>query len=453
MPRRDVRTSKRAMGFLSFLIAVAVLSALGLVCAIVLQDRARPVSTDAVTDPGATSGPVGDGFVDANAMADSEIVLQAPSYSEPAFVRATLEPGVTPTPRPTATPKPTMRVSDPSAPQRPVAAAEGMLPVFSKAFTEEKVIAITVDECSGVKITQQFLELAQKYGAKLTLFPCGENVMKAGMADVMRLAVFQLGFEIENRGYDTISRIYKAPDTVMVQEIWKQSVAVNFVLGMKYAPHFYRLYGGLGENDRRTHAYLMQEGYMGVAHWTCSCTGMKASRLKDRLTPGGIYAFRTTPEDGELLRSFLEYAQGQGYRMVTLNELFGYPANEYHAIEGSLLSEKMPAFSYDVKKFYDIYPGEASWAVYNMQLRLAELGYLLPHNVDGIFGEVSSDALRMFQAQTGKPASGAADVTTLKTLYADDAPRNPVVLDTPTPAPGELWEEGELVPSETEQIP
>ena len=386
MPNRDVRTSKRAMGFLSFLIAAAVVAALGLVCAIVLRERARPA--DVAVEPSAAPG--SDRFVDANATPDSGIVLKAPSYSEPAFIQVTLEPGVTPSPVPTPTPRPTKNLNDPDAPQRPVAAEPGMLPIFSKAFTEQRIIAITLDECSGSTITRQFLDLAQSFNAKLTLFPCGENVMKEGMAEVLRLAVYQMGYEVENRGYDTISRLFQSPDGTLVQEVWKQNVAVNFVLGVKYAPHFFRLYGGLCENDRRTHAYLKQEGYLGIAHWTCSCTGMKLAKLKEKLTPGGVYAFRTTPQDGELMKSFMEYAQTQGYRMVTMNELFGYPANEYHAIEGSLLSETMPVFKYEIGTDHDIFPGEASWDVYNMLLRLAELGYMLPHAVDGIFGEGST---------------------------------------------------------------
>ena len=322
--------------------------------------------------------------------------------------------------------------------------------MFSKANREDKVIAITLDECSGVNITRQFLTLAQEYGAKLTLFPTGENVMKAGMADVMRMALFQMGFEIENRGYSTISRFYQATDGVMVQEIWKQSVAVNFVLGVRYQPHFLRVYGGVGEYDHRTHAYLKQQGYLGIAHWTYSCTGMKARKLASSLTPGAIYSFRTTSEDGELMKALMEAAREEGYRMVTLNELFGYPSNAYETVEGSLLSETMPQFSYPDNTQYDVFPGETSWDVYSLQSRLAQLGYMLPGEVDGRFGEGTTDALRMFQAQAGRAASGAGDVATLKALYSQDAPRNTAKLETPTPAPGELWEEDEdeLVPSE-----
>lgn len=441
MPRRAVRNSKRAMGLLSALIAVAAVVALGLVCAIVIREWKRPPQPEATAAPESEAP---------DATPRAELILRASNYVEPEVVRATPQPGLTATPEPTQAPAATLDASDPYARLRPQPQAANLLPVFSKAYTDQRVIAITVDECSGAKITEEFLDAALEYRARLTLFPTGENIMKAGMPEVLRKAAFQMNCEIENRGYTAMARLFRCIDVMMVQEIWKQSVALNFVLGVKYQPHFLRVYGGVGEYDPRTHAYLAQQGYMGVAHWTVSCTGMKRSALTGKLAPGAIFAFRSTKEDLKLMTALMDAAQEAGYSMVTLNELFGYPSNSYARAEGSLLSETMPPFSYDVRDFYDLYPGEASWSVYNMQLRLARLGYMLEDDVDGIFGEQSTEAMRMFQAQIGRPASGAGDVGTLKRLYAADAPQNPVPLVTPTPGPDDLWEERELIPQEQE---
>ena len=442
MPKRAVRKSKRATGFLSFLIVVLALAAVGLVCAIVIQERAKPAQVDTVTeDPGGS-------FVDASDLPETEIVLRAASYEEPGYIKGTRDPGqalsVTPTPEPTLDP------NDPNARLRPMPLGEGLLPVFSSAFTDDKVIAITLDECAGVAITTKFVELAQLYGAKLTLFPSGEYVMKAGMADVLRKCAFDLGYEIENRGYSATARIFQYPDDMMVQEIWMQSVAVSFNLGVKYEQHFFRPYGGLGEYDHRTHAYLQQQGYKGVAHWTYSCSGMDIDKLVEKLKPGGIYSFRATEADGQRMSALMQAAREQGYRMVTLNELFGYEANTWHTVTDSLLSEVMPSFSYQSSRDYDIYPGESSWDVCLIQSRLVALGYLKIDQVDGIFGEGTAEALRLFQAQLGRPASGIGDPGTLELLYADDAPANPAILtDTPAPGSGPLIEEENLVPSQT----
>ena len=426
MPRRSVRTRKRTMGVLSFLIGLTVVAAIGLICAIVIKDRLSPREQD-IAAPEPSDG----FFVDAKNMPETQMVLRASSFSDEYLPTPTPDPDHTPTPEPTPAPTPDM--SDPSAGLRPVAMSPNMLPIFKRAFTEDKVIAITLDECSGQKITGAFVKLAQQYGAKLTLFPTGENVMKEGMNVLLRKCVFELGYEIENRGYSSFAKLYQYIDNLMVQEIWKQSIALNYALGVKYQPHFYRMYGGLGENDPRTHAYLRQQGYLGVAHWTVACSGIDPETISSKLTPGGIYLFKSNEEDGERMYALMRAAKDAGYRMVTLNELFGLPANEYHQVQGSLLAEKMPVFRYDPTDYYDLFTGDAAWAVALVQNRLTELGYLPEESADGIFGEGTAQGVRLFQVEMGRAASGVADVATQKALFAADAPANPRPLETPVP--------------------
>lgn len=444
MPKRSVRARRRNMGFLSVLIGLTALAAVALVCAIVVRERLQPAEVDVVAPEG------GEGFVDVSDLPDTEIVLKASTFSEKYLPTPTPAADWTPEPTESPTPRPTLDASDPYSARRPVAMGDDLLPVFKKAFTEEKVIAITLNECSGATITQNFVDMAQKYGARLTLFPTGENILKAGMGDLLKKCVFELGYEIENRGYTAYARLYRCPANLMVQEVWKQSIALSFVLGVKYDQHFYRMYGGLGESDPRTHAFLKEQGYLGIAHWTVSGSDTSIGRIPGKLTPGGIYSFKSTEDDGKRMQALMEAAQKQGYRMVTMNELFGYSPNSYHSVQGSLLSETMPTFAYDDDALFDLYPGDASWAVYKLQERLIQLQYLPEGEADGIFGEGTSDALRMFQAQVGQAASGAGNVATLELLYAADAPVNPnPVTDEPEAVnPNQLLiEEGELLPS------
>ena len=426
MPRRSVRTRKRTMGVLSFLIGLTVVAAIGLICAIAIKDRLTPRDWES-TAPAPTDG----FFVDAKNMPETQIVLRADSFSEEFLPTPTPDPDQTPTPEPT--PEPTPDMSDPLAGLRPVAMSPNLLPIYKKAFTEEKVIAITLDECSGAKITGAFVKLAQQFDAKLTLFPTGENVMKENMNTLLRKCVFELGYEVENRGYSDFAKLYQYIDNLMVQEIWKQSIALNYALGVKYTPHFYRMYGGLGENDPRTHAYLKQEGYLGVAHWTVACSGMDPEKIASKLAPGGIYLFKSNEEDGQRMYELMKAARDSGYRMVTMNELFGLPANEYHQVQGSLLAEKMPVFHYDPTDYYDLFTGDAAWAVALLQNRLTELGYLPENSADGIFGEGTAQGVRLFQVEIGRAASGVGDIATQKALYAEDAPANPRPLETPVP--------------------
>ena len=349
------------------------------------------------------------------------MVLTADSFQEGGEIPV-LTPSPTPSPEPTPSPAPTFNPDEPYALVRPQATQPGFLPVFEKANTDEKRIAITVDECSGGKITIEFTKVAQTYGAKLTLFPTGENVMRKGMADVLKTCYYTLGYEIENRCYSTTAKLYTMNDTMMAAEIWKQSIAVSYVLGTRYYPHFLRLYGGDGENDGRTHAYLAQEGYLGVAGWTFNGGTMNQGRIGNNLAPGNIYYFKTTKEDLRMMELLMDEAKGQGYEMVTLNELFGYEPNRTVDVN-NILAENMPELADKNVPYYFMKTGDCTWATNLLQRRLIELGYLAEGSADGVFGSGTAAALSAFQAKLGLAATGAADVTTQEKLYDRNAPR------------------------------
>ena len=390
MPRRTIHRRRRAQGgCLSFAIAALTVVALALVMAIVVTNRLKsPADHVGVQVAGNRDG----SFVDANnpPVEDHEMVLTAGQLGQGNGEIVVLTPSPTPEPEPTPSPEPTFNPNDPYALVRPQPTQEGFLPIFTKAYIDEPKIAITVDECSGAGITRKFADLVLEYNAKLTLFPTGESVMKKGMDEALRYCFNSLEFEIENRCFSTTAKLYALNDTLMVSEIWKQSLAVSYVLGVKYHPHFLRLYGRDGENDLRTHTFLKQEGYMGIAGWTYN-----GSRMEE--------------------------AKHQGYEMVTLNELFGYEPN---LIETgvNVLTEDMPEIREKKIPYYFMKTGDCTWATNLLQRRLTDLGYLPPGSADGVYGSSTAAALSAFQAKLGIAATGAADVLTQEKLYADDAP-------------------------------
>jgi len=422
MPRRTIHRRRRAQGgCLSFAIAALAVVALALVMAIVVTNRMKPPA-DRVGGP--VAGNPGGSFVDAKnpPVEDHEMVLTAGQLDQGSGEEiVVLTPSPSPTPEPTPSPEPTYNPDEPYALVRPQPTQEGYLPVFNKANTEKRQIAITLDECSGAAITTKFVEEAVKYGAKLTLFPSGENVMKKGMDAVLKRCVFTLGFEVENRCYSTTARLYTLNDTMMASEIWKQSLSVSYVLGVKYHPHFLRLYGRDGENDLRTHMYLAQEGYMGISGWTYNGSRMEEGRIGNNLAPGNIYYFKSTEADLRKLTLLLVEAREQGYEMVTLNELFGYEANECEEVD-NVLAEDMPELQNRNVPYYFMKSGDCTWATNLLQRRLIQLGYLPEGSADGVYGSGTAAALSAFQAKLGMAATGAADVQTQEKLYADDAP-------------------------------
>ena len=418
MSRRSLHRRQRAQGgCLSWAIGLLAVAALALVAALIITSRLPKPKPDAVA-PQATAQEAPEGTIPPGGLG---MVLTADSFQDAGVGQIpVLTPSPTPTLEPTPTPRPTYNPDEPFALVRPQATAPGFLPVFVKANTEDKRIAITVDECSGAAIVEDFARTAAKYGAKLTLFPTGENVMRKGMADVLKVCYYTMGFELENRCYSGTARLYTMNDAMMASEIWKQEIALSYILGVRYHPHFLRLYGGDGENDLRTHTFLYEQGYLGVAHWTFNGGTMAEGKIGTNLAPGNIYFFKTTREDLRMMDLLMDEARGQGYEMVTLNELFGYEANEAEDV-GNILAETMPELVGEVP-YYFMKTGDCTWAAYLLQRRLIELGYLSEGSADGVFGSGTAAALSAFQAKLGLAATGAADPITQEKLYASDAP-------------------------------
>lgn len=426
MSRNKRRVHSNSIGCLPVMIALLSLAAVALVVAIVISTCYTPTEDELVVQDVGSGRYVDVSNVDAS---ENQLVLNAASYED--SLANDVEIQVTPTP----TPAPLPTLSTVSKKTRSVLAptptAEGFLPIYRKANTDELTIAITVDECNGVTITKKIALMARYYGAKLTLFPTGDNLNRKGMDKVLRTCVNKLNFEIENRGYDTICQIYRLPEEKMCEQIWKQSIQLDNVLGVRYQPHFLRLYGGNGENDLRIHGYLNQLGYYGVASYTYNGNAMSAKKLVKTLSPGNIYMFKSTARDAKKMSALMKAAKAGGYKMVTLNTLFGYSSNATKKITGNIFSESMPTLGDYNNHFYFMKKGDCTWAVYQLQKRLEYLGYLHPGSADGVFGKNTSVVLSVFQAKCGLAATGAADVVTQQRLYAPDAP----LADIATPAP------------------
>ena len=264
--------------FFSSLIVLFFCCAVVLVIAIVVDNRMDAPADQTVqslnTEPAATTAP---------------LTLQAASVPEPE----------TPvTAEPTAAPE----FEEPEF---------EFLPIYTRAETADKVIAVTVDDCSNMDNLRKAVVICKQLDAKLTLFPLGQVVMQEGMSDVLQLCVEQLGYEIENRTWSN-GALYQLPDSQFASEIWSADIAVDYRLNANYDMHFFRMRGGSGTRDTRTHAYLKQLGYDAIVTWTEAAGDSTAEELCQSLAPGNIYLFSTTSEDIDKLAVFMSYAREQG---------------------------------------------------------------------------------------------------------------------------------------------
>lgn len=313
-----------------------------------------------------------------------------------------------------------------------------LLPVISKVDTQEKKIAITIDDLNEVGNLNEIMDLAISYNAKLTLFPIGENVTKkADLRAALRRA-YELGFEIENHTYSHVD-LYSLTDREMAGQIIYQNRAVNEALGLDYEMHFLRMKGGNGEYDLRSHMYLIQNGYKGVVDWYWSGTSVSAASSAQALTNGAVYLFHCKDKDLEKLRMLIPYFAEQGYQMVTLNELVGIEMNAVKPLDEEAMDAPVPEpgeFIYNEENYVLIGKKHYTqmYAVQLIQRRLMELGYLdASAAVDGDYGSVTRAAVVLFQEHNGLTADGLAGAETQKKLFSEEALPNPTAAVTPSP--------------------
>ena len=294
----------------------------------------------------------------------------------------------------------------------PATATFEYLPVYKRADVYEPKIAITVDDCFQVENLQTICTTAYKNGGKLTIFPIGENLSKSGMADTLKTCVFKLGYEVENHTWSH-ERIFRLPEYEMAKQIWDQSQAVNLALGVNYQQHFFRLMGGDGSSDQRTHSYLKQLGFKGIAEWSLSGSDAEFDEICAHLQPGAIYLFHTTDRDTEMLKRFIPYVAAQGYQMVTMNELLGFEDNaisEYSA-------QAMPVPQPYEEDYRTHKVGDYAWNIVRMQDKLRSMGLLVMDGAStGYYGKQTAAAIQAYQEQQGLPATGEADSETQRRL-------------------------------------
>ena len=328
---------------------------------------------------------------------------------------------VEPEPEPASTPVPASGMTAEEAARRaqtrPSPAAEGFLPVFTHAETDEKIVAITVDDCYQADNLKQIVDKAIEVGGKLTIFPIGENVLKSKQSEVLKYA-WEQGFELENHTF-THNGLFYVSDEVLAEEIYKQQLALCQILGVEYQCHFLRPKGGDARHDQRIQKYAEQLGYYGIAHWSASGTAGKNAIAK-ALKPGAIYLFHTTDKDREKLLLFIPWVIEQGYRLVTLNEMFGYPQNETRELTTPIAEHTIPPLEPYEMVYVPLKKTAYCWEAYLLQQKLIELGYM-EGEPDGVYGDGSVNAIKAYQKDHGMKETGEASAELVREIIEGTA--------------------------------
>ena len=367
----------------------------------------RPVNAPAATPTAAPVAPIEDDGIAGEGF-DTHIDVDATDTPEP-----TEAPEPTPAPKAAAEPDEAPVSDADRAATRPEPTAEGFLPVFSKADTEEKIIAITVDDCFQAQNLRNIVDCALENDGKLTIFPIGENVIKAEQSEVLKYA-WEKGMELENHTF-THSGLYNSSDKRLAEQIYEQQMTLCYILDKEYQCHFLRPRGGDARNDQRMHAYARQMGYYGIAHWCVDGSRSDDKQLAKGLKPGAIFLFHTTDNDWSILERFIPWATQKGYKLVTLNEMFGYPENETSELASPAKGRPVPTLAPDERVYTTRKKTSYSWYAYELQEKLIELGYLTGEP-DGVYGEDCAAAVSAYQKDNGLEVTGEADPELLEEL-------------------------------------
>ena len=311
----------------------------------------------------------------------------------------------TPVPTPEPTPEPVQEAASLRALTRPTPTAQGFMPVFSKADTEEKIVAITVDDCFQAENLQQIVDKAIEVGGKLTIFPIGQNVLKEKQSQILKYA-WENGFELENHTF-THNGLFYATNEELADEIYQQQMALSYILGVEYQCHFLRPRGGDARGDQRLQMYARQMGYYGIAHWSVSGSSSD-EKIAKGLKPGAIFLFHTTNPDLDKLLRFIPWVVEQGYQLVTLNEMFDYPANEFSELTTPANGRVSPALEPYEMVYVPLKKTTYSWETWLFQEKLIALGYLTGEP-DGVYGDGCVAAVKAYQRDHGLEQTGVAD--------------------------------------------
>ena len=351
-----------------------------------------------------------DPVVEAAALATPEPKGEPAEAAEPALAD-------TPEPTPAPTPVPTPEALSKRALTRPTPTAEGFMPVFSKAETDEKIIAITVDDCFQADNLKQIVDAAIAVGGKLTIFPIGFNAIKPAQAEVLRYA-YANGFEIENHTYSH-NGLYAISAQEMAEQVYQQQMALSYILDVEYQCHFLRPRGGDARRCQRMQMYAKQMGYYGIAHWSVSGSG-DDKKIAKGLKPGAIFLFHTTKKDLDKLLRFIPWAAEQGYQLVTLNEMFDYPANETRPLETSPKGRTAPAPEPYEMVYVPLKADSYCWEAYLLQEKLIAMGYM-QGEPDGVYGHDCAKVIAKYQQDHGMEANGVADAELVRQILEGDA--------------------------------
>ena len=206
-------------------------------------------------------------------------------------------------------------------PLRPESAGEGLLPVFYRANTQQRKLALTVSGTLTESQMGKLVTAASQVGAKLTFFPTGEEVEKNVP---MWAQVNLMGHEIESAGYSGVRYLTLGEAEKIDAELEKACTALRDWIHADYQLHFLRTNDLYDDEYLLLHRTLDRKGFYGIAR-----QALQMNRLvtDEDIVPGMIINMEIGSLNIDDLCRTVSHLDEMGYTLVTMNELFEYPPN------------------------------------------------------------------------------------------------------------------------------
>jgi peptidoglycan-N-acetylmuramic acid deacetylase len=158
--------------------------------------------------------------------------------------------------------------------------------MFQHGDPAVKVVYLTMDDCYSTASVASAMEVAERYGAKLTFFPYAQVMSKS--PDLWK-QVRGRGHGVENHTYSHKS-LPGLSDSALYDEMEGWNRVARDVLGKEYAQAFFRPPGGagvLGTRDERIFKVAAELG-MKIAMWSADSQSWKYKDATDPISAGAV---------------------------------------------------------------------------------------------------------------------------------------------------------------------
>ena len=212
------------------------------------------------------------------------------------------------------------------APQHSTPVLSGGTQPIYKVHTGEKKLALMCNVYWGTEYVRPYLDLAQKYNAKITFFIGG---IWAAEKPALVKEMYLQGHEIANHGYNH-KLASRESSSVIISELLKTDAILREITGVKpvlYAPP-------AGDFTQQTVLAAAENGYSTVM-WSIDtidwrdhdCAKIKR-RILDNAAPGAFILTHPTADTVEALSEVMERLCSQGYSFCTVSGLIAKSARE-----------------------------------------------------------------------------------------------------------------------------